>query len=110
MRSGTRLVVASSPFGRALGIALVVSWAFLRAVAQAVEGAAGLTGPGWASTVWVVVMTTLLVHVEARRRGLRELFAMLGLSWTSMLFTGLVSVTVLEVLFQAVVRMVGGPW
>ena len=103
------VVVVTSPFGRALVVTGIVTWLFLHAVAYALAVASEVPPNSWATSFWVVVMTLALLVVELRRRRLRGLFAVLGVSGAPLWGAALTVVGVLEVVFRVASAVVVRP-
>jgi len=92
----TWLVIVTSPFGRGLVVTGIVAWLFLHGVATAI----GVPPNSAVSSGWVLVMTLALLAVELRRRRLRDLFAVLGVSGASLWGAAVITLGVLEVVFR----------
>ena len=87
-------------FAMRLAVSALVIWLFLHAVAGGVAQAIGSPSNTWASVVWVLVVGSILVMVDARQLRYRVFLANLGVSRMGMWLAGWLVLVGAEMLLQ----------
>ncbi len=108
MERAPLVVVAASPFGRALLFGGLIAWLFLHGVAYGLARGSDFTPVSGASSVWVVGMTLAIVAADIKRRRMAGLFAALGLSKTALWGSVAAALVLLEALLRVVLSVAGG--
>ena len=107
MERAPLVVVAASPFGRALLFGGLIAWLFLHGVAYGMARQSDFPPVSGASSVWVVGMTLAIVAADIKRRRMAGLFAALGLSKAALWGSAVAALVLLEALLRVVLSVAG---